>query len=199
MQPRSLTTRTIQVGTRLLVDWMPPDVRLESFTLLFQKEVALRICATVGSSSYGRLSVLVQAWAAPRLLFSLGPKHFTPPPKVDTAVLSIVPYKPAERLISPALEASLRTVTAAAFQQRRKMLRSSLAKISGEATVSACIKDRPRERGLIGREGAEALCAASGVDASLRAGALPVEKFIALAEAYHQIYVTGATPAAAAG
>ncbi len=170
----------MQVGTRLLVDWMPPDPRLESLTLLFQKEVAQRICAPVGSSSYGQLSVLVQAWAAPRVLFSLGPKHFTPPPKVETAVLAIVPFPPAERLISPALAPSIRTVTAAAFQQRRKMLRSSLAKIPrttlsppsissiSEIGTSASKKCQ-REVGVIGKSGAEELCIAAGVDASLRA------------------------------
>lgn len=172
--------RTTQVGTRLLVDWMPPDPRLESLTLLFQKEVAQRICAPVGSSSYGRLSVLVQAWAAPRVLFSLGPQHFTPPPKVETAVLGIVPFSSAERLLSPALEPSLRTVTAAAFQQRRKMLRSSLAKIPTVTLVTPTLSSssesgtlasgqRQREVGVIGKSGAEELCAAAGVDASLRA------------------------------
>jgi 16S rRNA (adenine1518-N6/adenine1519-N6)-dimethyltransferase len=130
----------IQVGTRLLVDWMPPDPRLGSFTLLFQKEVGERICAPVGSKMYGRLSVLVQAWATPRLLFSLGPKHFTPPPKVETAVLGIVPLTPAERLLPATLAPSLQAVTAAAFQQRRKMLRSSLAKIprAVRKTPSCC-------------------------------------------------------------
>lgn len=175
------------MGTRLLVDWMPPDPRLESFTLLFQKEVAQRICASVGTSSYGRLSVLVQAWATPRLLFSLEPKHFTPPPKVETAVLGIVPLSTAEAHLSPALASSLRTVTAAAFQQRRKMLRSSLAKIPatsvartiGPDTLSGVElyaektagsnKRAQRESRVIGKSGAEELCAVAGIDANLRA------------------------------
>ena len=124
--------------------------------------------------------MLVQAWAAPRVLFTLGPKHFTPPPKVETAVLGIVPFPPAERIISPALEPSLRTVTAAAFQQRRKMLRSSLAKIPTTTLLNPSIsftsengtaasRKRQRDVGVIGKTGAEELCAAAGVDASLRA------------------------------
>ena len=157
-----------QVGTRLLVDWLPPDPRLESFTLLFQKEVAQRICAPVGSSSYSRLSVLVQAWATPKMLFTLGPKHFTPPPKVETAVLGIVPYPPNERLLPPELGPSLRAVTAAAFQQRRKMLRSSLAKIPAPALSASNIPSQ-HESGIIGKLGAEQLCAMAGVDATLRA------------------------------
>ena len=166
----------------MLVDWLPPDPRLESFTLLFQKEVAQRICAPVGSSSYSRLSVLVQAWATPKMLFTLGPKHFTPPPKVETAVLGIVPYPPNERLLSPELGPSLRAVTAAAFQQRRKMLRSSLAKVPAPALNATNIPSRSQpvaevastnrpqhEGGVIGKLGAEELCAMAGVDATLRA------------------------------
>ena len=166
------------VGTRLLVDWMPPEPRVGSFTLLFQKEVAERICAPVGTRDYSRLSVLVQAWASPRLLFRLGRSHFTPAPKVDTAVLSIVPLPEEELIIPRAHAAALHSVTAAAFQQRRKMLRSSLAKLPVIAR-----EERTGRRGAeIGTAGAEALCAMAGVEHTLRAGAVSVAEFGRLAE-----------------
>ena len=105
--------------------------------------------------------------------------HFTPAPKVDTAVLSIVPLPEEELLIPRAHAAALHSVTAAAFQQRRKMLRSSLAKLPAIAR-----KERTGRRGAeIGTAGAEALCAMAGVEHTLRAGAVSVAQFGRLAEA----------------
>ncbi len=90
---------------------------------MFQREVAERLTAAAGSKSYGRLSVLVQWLAEPRILFDIPPRAFVPPPKVTSSVVRIVPLpEPLAQAQKPALE----RVTAAAFGQRRKMLRTSL-------------------------------------------------------------------------
>lgn len=114
------------VGTRLLVNWVtPPDVRIESFTLLFQTEVAERICAAHNTSQYSRLSVLIQAWASARMLYTIPASAFVPPPKVGTTLVSIAPLQPHQELASqdrrllPEESSALLAVTAAAFRQVR--------------------------------------------------------------------------------
>ncbi len=112
-------------GTALLIKWLtcawPPW--WSKLTLMFQKEVAERVCAAPGDAAYGRLSVLAQWRCAPRILFAVSRHAFVPPPKVTAAVLRIDPL-PAPKY--PAQIGDLERVTAAAFGQRRKMLRSSL-------------------------------------------------------------------------
>ena len=149
------------VGTALLVKWLRPPAWppwWASLTLMFQKEVALRLVAPPGDPDYGRLSILTQWRARPRLLFDVGPKAFVPPPKVTSTVVSILPREAP--LADASLEA-LETVTAAAFNQRRKMLRASLRGL-GEA---------------------EALLEAAGIPPTSRPEDLPVEAFCALARA----------------
>jgi 16S rRNA (adenine1518-N6/adenine1519-N6)-dimethyltransferase len=90
---------------------------------MFQREVAERLVAAPRSPAYGRLSVLVQWLCEAKILFDIPPRAFTPPPKVTSSVVRLVPR--AEPL-APADKATLERVTAAAFGQRRKMLRSSL-------------------------------------------------------------------------
>ncbi|MFV4649289.1 ribosomal RNA small subunit methyltransferase A, partial [Mycobacterium tuberculosis] len=102
--------------------------------LMFQKEVADRIAAEVGSDAYGRLSVLAQATSQARLAMTLPARAFTPPPKVDSAVVVLTPRADGP---APALLASLERVTGAAFGQRRKMLRSSLKSLGGAALCEA--------------------------------------------------------------
>src|SRR3546814_3761579 len=92
-------------------------------TLMFQKEVAERLVAAPRSPAYGRLSVLTQWLCQPRPLFDIPPRAFTPPPKVVSTVVAVTPR--AEPL-APASLGVLEKVTAAAFGQRRKMLRQSL-------------------------------------------------------------------------
>jgi 16S rRNA (adenine1518-N6/adenine1519-N6)-dimethyltransferase len=92
---------------------------------MFQREVAERIVAAPGSKAYGRLAVLAQWRARPKLLFEVPARAFTPPPKVTSAVVRLEPREDAERVPVAAVEA----VTAAAFGQRRKMLRSSLKQL----------------------------------------------------------------------
>ena len=145
------------VGTPLLVKWLTALAPPEAMTLMFQREVAERLAARAGESAYGRLGVLTQAVARAEIVMDLPARAFTPPPKVDSAVvnLTLLPERPSrERL------AALETVTQAAFGQRRKMLRSSLRSLGGER-----------------------LCAEAALDPSTRAEQIPVEGFLRLAEA----------------
>nr|WP_221400978.1 16S rRNA (adenine(1518)-N(6)/adenine(1519)-N(6))-dimethyltransferase RsmA [Parvularcula dongshanensis] len=114
------------ISTELLVKWLTVRPRWWSrCVLMFQREVGERILAEPGSKTYGRLSVLAQAASVPRLGFYLPARAFTPPPKVDSAVL-VFDDKPLPPYL-PALE----RVTQAAFSQRRKMVRSSLKPVFG--------------------------------------------------------------------
>jgi 16S rRNA (adenine1518-N6/adenine1519-N6)-dimethyltransferase len=127
------TSRTVivanlpyNVATRLLIGWLETDPWppwWAQMALMFQKEVAERIVAQPGTKAYGRLAVISQWRAIPRIALTLGPEAFTPPPKVASAVVSFQPR--AEPM--PACSVHwLGRVTAAAFGQRRKMLRQSL-------------------------------------------------------------------------
>lgn len=120
------------IATPLLTGWLtkhPWPPFWSSLTLMFQKEVAHRICADVGDSAYGRLSVISQWRSDPIKMFDVSPKAFTPPPKVTSSIVHITPR--AEPLVDCDV-AVLERVTAAAFGQRRKMLRSSLKALGGD-------------------------------------------------------------------
>jgi 16S rRNA (adenine1518-N6/adenine1519-N6)-dimethyltransferase len=122
------------VGTALLIKWLTGPWTPASLTLMFQREVADRIVAAPGDDAYGRLAVLVQATAAAQRVMDVPARAFTPPPKVDSAVVRLTPHK--DRL-APARLKALEQATAAAFGQRRKMLRSSLKPLGGEALAVA--------------------------------------------------------------
>ena len=143
------------VGAPLLVKWIHMAGAFEALTLMFQKEVAERIVALPGAAAYGRLGVLAQAVAEAEIVMALPARAFTPPPKVESAVVRLTPRRdrPAPEILS-----ALERVTQAAFGQRRKMLRSSLKSLGGEA-----------------------LCAAAGLEADRRAEVIPVDGFLALA------------------
>ena len=148
------------VGTAILVKWLTARIWppwWAKLTLMFQAEVAARICAKPGEGSYGRLSVLSQWRGDPKLIFAVSRRAFVPPPKVDAAVVNITPL--AKPKFSAELE-DLEAVTAAAFGQRRKMLRRSLKTLS------------PR---------IDEILKFSGIDGSARAEELSVEQFCALA------------------
>ncbi|MEM9843509.1 MAG: 16S rRNA (adenine(1518)-N(6)/adenine(1519)-N(6))-dimethyltransferase RsmA [Pseudomonadota bacterium] len=137
------------VGTELLVRWLtPPDWPpfWQSLTLMFQREVAERIVAAPGSRAYGRLAVLAGWKTEARIVLSLPPEAFTPPPKVSSAVVQLVardvPLYPADPLL-------LEQVVARAFNQRRKMLRASLRGLLPD------IEDVLRDAGLEPTERAE--------------------------------------------
>ena len=121
------------VGTPLLIGWLktePWPPWFDRLVLMFQREVALRIVAKPGSKDFGRLAVLSQWRTDPRILLTLPAAAFTPRPKVDSSLVELVP----KEVPQPACDVStLERVTAAAFGQRRKMLRSSLRQITPDA------------------------------------------------------------------
>ncbi|MFD2738774.1 16S rRNA (adenine(1518)-N(6)/adenine(1519)-N(6))-dimethyltransferase RsmA [Sulfitobacter aestuarii] len=148
------------VGTELLVRWLtPPDWPpfWQSLTLMFQREVAERIVAKPGSKAYGRLALLAQWRSDARIVLQLPPGAFTPPPKVSSSVVHLTAL-PEPRY--PADPAVLNRVVAAAFNQRRKMLRASLKGVAPD------IEDRLR---------------AAGIAPTERAEQIPLEGFCALA------------------
>jgi len=145
------------VGTPLLIKWLTGPFTPASMTLMFQKEVAQRIVANVGEDDYRRLAVICQACAVCRIAMSLPARAFTPPPKVESAVVRLDPRP--DRPSSPR-RARLETVTRAAFGQRRKMLRASLKPIGGEG-----------------------LCRRAEIDPAARAEEIDVEGFLRLADA----------------
>ncbi len=148
------------IATPLLIGWLseerwPPW--FDKLVIMVQREVADRLVAEPGGADYGRLAVLTQHRARARLLFTLPPAVFTPPPKVSSALVEITPTEP-QALVPLAL---LSEVTAAAFGQRRKMLRSSLSALGVDAP---------------------ALLRYVGIDPSLRAERLTVCDFVRLAQ-----------------
>ncbi len=146
------------VGTALFVKWMTGEVwppRWASLTLMFQAEVADRIIATPDTSAFGRLAVLSQWRSSARIAMKVHRSAFTPPPKVMSAVVHILPTARPENVTC----ASIERLTAAAFGQRRKMLRQS-------------VKGVPE---------ALAALATLGIDETRRAETLNVSDFIALA------------------
>ncbi|WP_118136744.1 16S rRNA (adenine(1518)-N(6)/adenine(1519)-N(6))-dimethyltransferase RsmA [Oceanicella sp. SM1341] len=151
------------VGTELLIRWLTPaewPPFWSSMTLMFQKEVAERIVARPGSKAYGRLSLLAQWRCEARMVFEVPPQAFTPPPKVTSAIVHLA-ARPAP--LYPARADLLERVVAAAFGQRRKMLRASLRALGGDA---------------------EALLEAAGIEPTRRAETLDLSEFCALARAF---------------
>ncbi|MGH6859973.1 MAG: 16S rRNA (adenine(1518)-N(6)/adenine(1519)-N(6))-dimethyltransferase RsmA [Phyllobacterium sp.] len=147
------------VGTQLLVGWLlaePWPPFYASLTLMFQREVAERIVARPGSNAYGRLGVLAGWRTEAKITFDVPPQAFTPPPKVTSSVVHMVP-----RRTPLACDAqTLGRVTQAAFGQRRKMLRQSIKSLGGQALLDKV-----------------------GIDATRRAETLSIEEFVALANA----------------
>jgi 16S rRNA (adenine1518-N6/adenine1519-N6)-dimethyltransferase len=146
------------VGTPLLIKWLTGPWTPRSLTLMFQKEVAQRIAARPGEDAYGRLGVIAQTTCEARLVMDVPARAFRPPPTIDSAVVRLTPRP--DRPSAQRLDA-LQRVTAAAFGQRRKMLRSSLKALGGEALI-----------------------AAAGLDPAARAEVIPVAGFLDLADAW---------------
>lgn len=147
------------ISTALLMKWLATPERFESLTLMFQREVAERLVARPGTGDYGRLSVMTQWLCEAAILFDVSPRAFTPPPKVTSSVVRIVP-RPAPAW--PCDRGALERTLAAAFGQRRKMLRASLRSIAPDA---------------------EAVLERIGIAPTRRAEELSVEQFCALARA----------------
>ena len=120
------------VGTPLLVSWLAHAGAFSAFTLMFQLEVAERICAAPDTEAYGRLAVLSQWLCETAIVMHIPAAAFAPPPKVDSALVRLIPrpHQP-DRSQFRAME----KITAAAFGQRRKMLRGALKSLGGEALL----------------------------------------------------------------
>jgi 16S rRNA (adenine1518-N6/adenine1519-N6)-dimethyltransferase len=146
------------VGTALLIKWLTGPWTPASMTLMFQKEVAQRIVAPVDGQAYGRLAVIARATCEAQIVMEVPARAFTPPPKVESAVVRLTPRP--DRPSAPRLDA-LQKVTAAAFGQRRKMLRASLKALGGEPLI-----------------------AGARLDPQARAETVDVEGFLRLADAW---------------
>lgn len=148
------------IATPLLIKWLSQSpIRWDSLTLMFQKEVAQRICAQPGDNAYGRLAVLSNWLADTTIEFDVSADVFVPPPKVTSAIVTLVPR---EQPLAEADLSILEKVTAAAFGQRRKMLRASLKQITPET---------------------ESILLACNIDPTRRAETLTIEEFCALSRA----------------
>ncbi|HEY7296939.1 MAG TPA: 16S rRNA (adenine(1518)-N(6)/adenine(1519)-N(6))-dimethyltransferase RsmA [Xanthobacteraceae bacterium] len=150
------------IATALLVSWLtvePWPPWYDRLVLMFQREVAERITAKPGTKSYGRLSVLASWRTKARILFDIGRAAFVPAPKVTSSLVELIPRMEPLACDPEALQ----RVTAAAFGQRRKMLRQSLKALSGD----------PMTR-----------LAAAGIDPTARAETVPVEGFVRLARTF---------------
>ena len=145
-EPRRIVANLpYNIATTLLIRWLEHAANFESMTLMFQREVALRITAKPGDSAYGRLSVLSGWLADAEILFDIPPEAFVPAPKITSSVVQIVPLSAPRFTCS---QKHLEDVTKHAFGQRRKMLRSSLKKMGGEALLIAADIDpetRPQD------------------------------------------------------
>ena len=149
------------IATALLFSWLsaePWPPWYDALVLMFQREVAERLVAAPGTKSYGRLSILAQWRTEPRILFDVAPQAFVPPPKVTSSLVKLAPRPAPTACEREALE----RVTAAAFGQRRKMLRQSLKTLGGDPL---------------------ALLAEAGLDSTGRAEESPVAGFVKLANA----------------
>ncbi len=158
-----------KISTALLVKWLTADPWppwYESMTLMFQKEVADRIVARPGTKAYGRLSILSQWRCHAARVFDIPARAFTPPPKVESSLVHITPISTPQKL---GLSEALQHVTAAAFGQRRKMLRSSLRSLDCDPLP---------------------LLAKTGINPTSRAEQISVSDFEKLAVAY----LNGLTP-----
>ncbi len=143
---RVIANLPYNIATNLLIKWLGHASAFESFTLMFQREVAERIIARPGSSAYGRLSVFAYLYANCEILFNIAPEAFVPAPKVTSSVVHIVPLTVQRH---PCNRSTLEDITRLAFGQRRKMLRSSLKDLGGERLLtSAGINPEKRPQDL---------------------------------------------------
>lgn len=153
-KPRKIVANLpYNVATPMLIGWLRQIGSYESLTLMFQREVADRLTAAPGNKTYGRLSVLTQWLCHTHPDFNIARTAFTPPPKVESTVVTLTPR---EQPLAEAKWEKLEKVTAAAFGQRRKMLRASLKNLNIDLE-------------------------AIGIDPTARAETLSVEQFCALA------------------
>ncbi|WP_414882092.1 16S rRNA (adenine(1518)-N(6)/adenine(1519)-N(6))-dimethyltransferase RsmA [Sphingomonas sp. Leaf5] len=156
-RPHIASNLPYNVGTALFVGWLSAawEPWWQSLTLMFQREVADRIVASANDDAFGRLAVLAQWRSAARIAMPVHRSAFTPPPKVMSAVVHVVPTDAPEGVSLKTLE----RLTAAAFGQRRKMLRQSLKAVPGAIDAAEAI----------------------GIDPTRRAETVSVAEFVAMA------------------
>lgn len=164
IEPRTIVANLpYNVATPLLIGWLSQASCFERMTLMFQREVADRIAAQPGDPAYGRLSVIANWRCRTRKLFNVPARAFTPPPNVESAVVSLAPYASVPH---PANQRVLEQVTAAAFGQRRKMLRGALKTLPVDALE---------------------LLEAAAIDPIRRAETLDIAEFAALARSLERL------------
>jgi 16S rRNA (adenine1518-N6/adenine1519-N6)-dimethyltransferase len=169
---RIIANLPYNIATALLVRWLgvePWPPWYDSMILMFQREVAERIVASPGTARYGRLAVLAGWRTEARIMFDVAPSAFVPPPKVTSSVVRLVPRPhplPCDRT-------ALERVTAAAFGQRRKMLRQSLRALGGDP---------------------QPILAAADIDPTARAEEISVEGFVALTNAVDAMRIHAPDP-----
>lgn len=153
------------IATLLLIEWLSIDPWppwFDMMVLMFQREVAERIVAHENDEAYGRLGVFSNWRAETKILFDIAPSAFVPPPKVTSSVVRLVPRQAPE----PCPRRALEQVAAAAFNQRRKMLRQSLKSLGVDPAL---------------------LAAAAGVDLTRRAETVPISGFVAMARKFAEL------------
>lgn len=155
-----------QIGTELLIRWLKNRQLINSMTLMLQREVVDRICAKLGTKSYGRLSVISQIHCQVEKCFDVSPKVFYPQPTVHSAIVKLVPI---DNEIIPELTEIVELITRLAFGERRKMIKSSLKKLTPKI---------------------EDLFVELGIDSSCRAENLSPENYLSLAKLYHALDLT---------
>ena len=153
------------IATALLLGWLEHAHAFASMTLMFQREVAMRLVAQPDEKAYGRLSVITQWLCEAELKFDIPPQAFVPPPKVTSSVVHLVPRS---QPLFDCRQEDLKAVTAIAFGQRRKMLRASFKKYGGEAML-----------------------AKANIDPSVRPQQLSIEAFCRLARYMHANQLLG--------
>jgi 16S rRNA (adenine1518-N6/adenine1519-N6)-dimethyltransferase len=162
------------IATALAIGWLstePWPPWYDALVLMFQREVAERLVAAVGSRSYGRLAVLAQWRTEPRILFDIAPSAFVPPPKVTSSLVRLIPRAAPLACSRQALE----KITEAAFGQRRKMLRQSLKSLGCDPLP---------------------MLAAAGIEPTARAEQIPVAGFVALANTWAETRARSASTSA---
>ena len=153
------------IATALLLGWLEHAHAFASMTLMFQREVAMRLVAQPDEKAYGRLSVITQWLCEAELKFDIPPQAFVPPPKVTSSVVHLVPRS---KPLFDCRKEDLEAVTAIAFGQRRKMLRASFKKYGGEAMLTK-----------------------ANIDPSVRPQQLSIEAFCRLARYMHANQLLG--------
>jgi 16S rRNA (adenine1518-N6/adenine1519-N6)-dimethyltransferase len=150
-----------QIGTELIIKWLKKLPLISSMTLMLQKEVVDRICGKVGTKSYGRLSIICQLLCSVEKCFDVNPQAFYPAPKVNSAIVKLVPYN--NNVLTAELIGKVELITRLAFGKRRKMIKSSLR------TLTSCIED---------------LLAELKIDNSSRSENLSPQDYLSLAKLY---------------